>query len=53
MMNILKLGGNLEWSWSNNRSISSAEHDRLKALEREDKELKNANEILRKASAFF
>jgi len=27
--------------------------DRLKALERENRELKRANEILRKASAFF
>ena len=29
------------------------ERDRLKALERENRELKRANEILRKASAFF
>ncbi len=34
-------------------SLSSAERDRLKELERENKELKTANEILRKASAFF
>jgi transposase-like protein len=27
--------------------------DRLKALEREDRELRQANEILRKASAYF
>ena len=32
---------------------SSAERDRLKELERENRELKRANEILRKASAFF
>ncbi len=28
-------------------------HDRLKELERENRELKRANEILRKAAAFF
>ena len=32
--------------------VSSAERDRLKELE-ENRELKRANEILRKASAFF
>ena len=30
-----------------------ADDERLKALERENRELKRANEILRKASAFF
>jgi transposase len=30
-----------------------AEEDRLKVLERENRELRRANEILRKASAFF
>ena len=30
-----------------------AERDRLKALEREVRELRQANEILRKASAYF
>ena len=30
-----------------------ADEDRLKALERENRELKRANEILRKASAYF
>jgi len=34
-------------------SLSSAERERLNELEREVKELRNANEILRKASAFF
>jgi len=29
------------------------EHERIKALERENRELKRANEILRKASAYF
>jgi len=33
--------------------ITTDERERLKALERENRELKRANEILRKASAFF
>ena len=33
--------------------LTSNERERLKALERENLELKRANEILRKASAFF
>ena len=33
--------------------LPSDERERLKALERENKELRRANEILRKASAFF
>jgi transposase-like protein len=33
--------------------LSTSERDRLKELERENRELKRANEILRKASAFF
>lgn len=33
--------------------VSSSERERLKELERENRELKRANEILRKASAFF
>jgi len=33
--------------------VTSTERDRLKELERENRELKQANEILRKASAFF
>jgi transposase len=33
--------------------LTSEERERLKALERENKELRRANEILRKASAFF
>ena len=33
--------------------LSSSERDRLKELERESRELKRANEILRKAAAFF
>ena len=33
--------------------LTTDERDRLKALERENRELKRANEILRKASAYF
>ena len=33
--------------------VTSTERDRLKELERENRELKRANEILRKASAYF
>ena len=33
--------------------LTSDERERLKALERENKELKRANEILKTASAFF
>jgi transposase len=33
--------------------VTSEERERLKALERENAELRRANEILRKASAFF
>ena len=33
--------------------LTSTEREQLKALERENRELKRANEILRKASAFF
>ncbi len=33
--------------------MTSSDRERLKALERENRELKRANEILRKASAYF
>jgi transposase-like protein len=33
--------------------LTTAEQERLQALERENRELKRANEILRKASAYF
>ncbi|MQM39965.1 IS3 family transposase [wastewater metagenome] len=33
--------------------LTSSERERLKALERENKELRRANDILRTASAFF
>ena len=49
----------LEWvkrSEINNgarEGLTSSERDRLKALERENRELRRANEILKTASAFF
>jgi transposase-like protein len=33
--------------------LTSSERERLKELERENRELRRANEILRKASAYF
>ena len=33
--------------------LTSAERERLEVLERENRELRRANEILRKASAYF
>lgn len=33
--------------------MSTSDRERLKQLERENRELKRANEILRKASAYF
>ncbi len=33
--------------------LTTSERERLKALERENRELRRANEILRTASAFF
>lgn len=33
--------------------MTTVERDRIKALERENRELRQANEILRKASAYF
>ncbi len=33
--------------------VSTAERERIRALERENRELRQANEILRKASAYF
>jgi transposase-like protein len=35
------------------RGLTSSDRERLKALELENRELKRANETLRKASAFF
>jgi transposase-like protein len=33
--------------------MTTAERDRIKALERENRQLRQANEILKKASAYF
>jgi transposase len=33
--------------------VATAERDRIKALERENRQLRQANEILKKASAYF
>jgi transposase-like protein len=33
--------------------VTRSEHEQLKALERENRELRRANEILKLASAFF
>jgi len=33
--------------------VTTQERDRIRALERENRELRQANEILRKASAYF
>ena len=35
------------------KGTTTAEHDRVRVLERENKELRRANEILKLASAFF
>ena len=35
------------------QGVSTSDRERLKELERENRELKRANEILRKASAYF
>ena len=34
-------------------AVTTEERDRIKTLERENRELRQANEILRKASAYF
>jgi len=33
--------------------VTTSERDRIKALERENRQLRQANEILKKASAYF
>lgn len=43
----------MEVDSGNKPGVSSTETARLKELERENRELKRANEILRKAAAFF
>ena len=42
-----------ERDYGHRAGLTSDERARLKALERENQELRRANEILRKASAFF
>ena len=44
---------NAEVELGRRQGVTQSEQDRLKALERENKELRRANEILRKASAYF
>ena len=48
-----QVGSPTERDHGKRSGLSSSERDRLKELERENRELKRANEILRKASAFF
>jgi len=43
----------LEWVRGQRTGVTSEERERIKALEREVKELRRANEILKLASAFF
>jgi transposase len=43
----------LEVDAGQHAGLSNSERDRLKQLERENKELRRANEILKTASAFF
>jgi transposase len=42
-----------ERDWGQRTGLTSPERERLRELERENRELKRTNEILRKASAFF
>ena len=42
-----------EYDQGSRAGMTSVDSDRFKKLERENRELKRANEILRKASAFF
>src|SRR5512143_2744282 len=42
-----------ERAQSRSNDLSTVERDRLKALERENRELRRANDILRQAAAFF
>jgi len=48
-----KWGRQAERDQGRKPGLTTDERERLKALERENKELRRANEILRKASAFF
>jgi transposase len=42
-----------ERDWGQGSGPASQERERIKTLERENRELRQANEILRKASAYF
>ena len=42
-----------ETDTGNRDGVTTAERDRLKELERENRQLRQANEILKKASAYF
>ena len=48
-----KWGRQTEIDQGKHEGLSSTERQQLKELERENRELKKANEILRKATAFF
>ena len=48
-----ELGRQAERDTGQRAGLTSDERARLKALERENRELRQANEILRKASAYF
>ena len=45
--------GGLERDQGKRAGLTTDERERLKELERENRELRQANEILRKASAYF
>ena len=48
-----ELGSQAERDRGARAGLSTDERERMKALERENRELRQANEILRKASAYF
>ena len=47
------IGRQLRAALATNAGVPTDMADKLKALERENRELRQANEILRKASAYF
>jgi transposase-like protein len=49
----IELAEQTERDAGNRPGLTTDERERLKALERENRELRQANEILRKASAYF